>query len=203
MKNKFTKYSGRRLLFASIFTLFFGLISIQAHATIVITPSTLGILSLTLGPPAKNCEPDCVYDAFNLVNDGTLNLLYKADQGGSDSGSFASSYDTTFDNSPSDPADALIQHLTGSSISCPDCYLAVKDGNHDPSYYFYNLSAWDGLMDLDLNDFWPQQGAISHVSIWGKDGGGGPPAAIPEPVSLLLFGTGLMSLAFIRRRQSV
>ena len=44
-------------------------------------------------------------------------------------------------------------------------------------------------------------GRLSHYA--GTQGGGVPPAETPEPVSLLLFGTGLMSLAFIRRRQSV
>ncbi|MFN3681728.1 MAG: hypothetical protein ACK4VP_06780, partial [Nitrospira sp.] len=53
-----------------------------------------------LTPPTgpSNCEPGCVYQAFGLVNDGSLSLLYKADVGTavSESGSFASNYDTTF-----------------------------------------------------------------------------------------------------------
>ncbi len=45
-------------------------------------------------------------------------------------------------------------------------------------------------------------GRLSHYA--GTQGGGGvPPAGIPEPVSLLLFGAGLMGLALIRRRQLV
>tara|TARA_R110002073_G_scaffold44428_1_gene123094 strand:+ start:275 stop:868 length:594 start_codon:yes stop_codon:yes gene_type:complete len=197
MKNTFKWFSGL------LFTLVLGLIGIQAHATIVITPS-VSIPGTGLGP--SNCEAGCVYDAFGLTNDGSLVLRYKSDEDGdstgTDSGSFASNYNTTFSNPVGDPGNALIEYVSGASITCPDCYLAIKDGNQDPSYYFYNLSAWDGIMDLDLQDFWPQQGAISHVSIWGRDGGGDP-SDIPEPVSLLLLSAGLMSLAFIRRRSLV
>ncbi len=192
----------KKIIRTSIFILILGFAS-QASATIMLTPSTPGIIPGTgLGP--SNCEAGCVYDAFGLIDDGSLSLLYKADQGGPESGSFAGDYTTTFANSSTDPEDALITHDIGSTdfISCPDCYLAIKDGNSDPSYYFYDLSAWDGSMNIDMQDFWPGRGAISHVSIWGRDGddGTGTGTGVPEPATLALLGLGLLGISVARRR---
>jgi hypothetical protein len=160
--------------------------------------------------PAANCEPDCIYTAFSLTNDpGTaddLILYYKSDVSGtsgtgSDSGFFAGSYNTTFSNDADDPEDALIEHISGAFISCPECYLAIKDGSSDPNYYFYDLASWNGLDDIELQDFWPEKGAISHISIWGREDGGGGDDEIPEPGILFLMGAGLMGLGYARRRK--
>lgn len=191
---------------ASLFALLLGFVGFNAHA-IIITPSTAGIiLGSSLTPPTgpANCEPNCVYNAFNVnggVNNGSLSLLYKSDVSGtsgigSDSGTFAASYMTTFSNTATDPSNALIDYISGASITCPDCYLAIKDGNHAPTYYFYNLASWNGTEDIILRDFWPQRGAISHVSIWGK-----PSTSIPEPGIVLLLGIGLLGLLVTARRQ--
>ena len=180
-----------------------GAMAATSHATIVLTPSSPGMIAANLGP--SNCEAGCIYTAFGLTNApgpaDDLVLYYKADVGGSDSGMFAASYDTTFANTATDPEDALIQFISGASIGCPECYLAIKDGNQDPSYYFYNLSGWDGTEAISLENFWPQQGAISHVSIWGREDGGGQQEEIPEPLTLALVGLGLLAAGSVRRRQ--
>lgn len=170
----------------------------QAHAVIILTPDDM--IGANLGP--ANCEVGCVYDAFGLTNDGTLDLLYKADEGSpvSYSGLFADSYLTSF--SPvGDPTSALIEYVLGSpAISCPECYMAVKDGNANPSYYFYNLMDWNGTESIQLTGFWEgTQGAISHVSIWGRNGDD-PPQQVSEPAVLFLLGAGLIALAWARRR---
>ncbi len=134
-----------------------------------------------------------------------LNLveLYKSNvSGGSGIGSdekgFAGSYRTTFSNTASDPEDALIEYVSGPSIECPDCFLLVKDGNSGPSQYIFDISDWDGLVDIEMTGFWPNNGAISHVSIFGNERG----VEVPLPGTALLFGLGMLLLgASVRRAQ--
>ncbi|MGI9245938.1 MAG: PEP-CTERM sorting domain-containing protein [Steroidobacteraceae bacterium] len=40
-------------------------------------------------------------------------------------------------------------------------------------------------------------GGLSHMSLYGKNGGGGE---VPEPTTLALLGLGLAGLGFARRR---
>lgn len=131
---------------------------------------------------------------------GSLTELYKQNVGaGSDSGSFSSSYATTFSNTPSDPQDADINYGSGPAIAgFANLWLYVKDGNHDPAYYLINLNllGWNGTDPLQLRAFWPNQGAISHVTILGS----GTRTSVPDGgTTLLLVGAGFTGLGFIRR----
>ncbi len=132
--------------------------------------------------------------------------LYKSDFGGSESGLFASSYETVFSNfedsnNNEDPSDATITWMGPNIVGDPK-YLLVKDGNAKPAWYLFNLTsgsnnalAWNGTDNLELVNFWfDGRGSISHVTLYGA-------TAVPEPATLILLGLGLLGIAGIRRKK--
>jgi hypothetical protein len=127
---------------------------------------------------------------------GTSIEIYKQNVGAGESGSFASSYKTTFSNSATDPEDALIEYVGGAVASAT--HLLVKDGNQEPAWYLFAISGWNGIESISLENFWPQQGAISHVTLYG----GGTTTRVPEPGTMGLLGAGLLAFGFMRRRKT-
>ena len=172
------------------------------------------VLALPLGPgdaggssnSNANNDVEAEIEAFSGGKD--LSLYYKDNVGGAEEGPFASSYQTTFSNAPLDPADALIEQTGVPVIQCPSCYLVVKGGGPAsvaPFKYFFDISSWDGMEDIVLTGFWPNQGAISNVAIWGLVMNGDPDPdpepgpGIPIPGTLLLLGMPMVGLAMWRR----
>ena len=131
----------------------------------------------------------------NVAGFDSSNVLYKSDEDGDDtgedSGLFAGDYTTEFMNIVGDPSDATISRDPGGGIIQGAEWLLVKDGDHIPIWYLFDITGWDGMMEIVLTGFWTDNGAISHVSIYG----------IPEPGTLALFGIGLALAAFSRRRK--
>lgn len=154
--------------------------------------------ALLLGPgdAAWTSNDNSALDASDIATivgtSSTLELFYKSNYNGAEEGGFAGFYDTSY---AGDPNDALIVFTggVGDSIICPECYLVVKDGN-EPQYLF-DLATWNGTENLDLQGFYPDKGAISHVAIYGKS-----MINVPEPSALILIGLGMIGLGMARRR---
>jgi VPDSG-CTERM motif len=180
----------------------------------LLTKSALAILAagMTLGAQALDITPATLPQwTGNQTSQSDIDAIigpliapstevYKQDVGaGSDGGSLAGSYETTFSNSESDPANALI-HYVGGPTGTGHAYLLVKDGSQTPAWYLFDLTAlgWNGTDDLVLSGFWPNQGAISHVSLYDGAGTGVPDAG----TTLALLGVGISALGFARRRLS-
>jgi hypothetical protein len=137
-----------------------------------------------------------VSDVETITGDTGLTELYKSEvDGGNEEGPFASAYETEYFNSPTDPADADITYVGGGFMADAQ-WLLVKDGvAHDPIWYIFDISDWDGMETIELRDFWPEEGAISHVSIYGG-------TAVPAPGAAFLLGLGLIGLVGMRKKVS-
>jgi hypothetical protein len=150
--------------------------------------------------------------------------LYKNDVGTGESGALAGSYSTAFGNTALDPEDATITYGVGGIVG-PDAFALVKDGSQTPNWYLFALNdaniashlalagvgsspmdlGWDGMMTLSFVNFWPSQGAISHVTLYGSQTTppNPPGTVVPEPSTVALLGIGIVSLigAGVRRRR--
>jgi hypothetical protein len=178
-------------------------ISAPVHA-ILITPDTNFRWS---GTSPQN--PDAGDIATIVRYPGTLVELYKQDQGAlADVGDYAESYQTGFFNTPEDPEDATIEYISGPYITGDPIYLLVKDGaSNNPVWYIFDMLmldlnkdgsyeySWNGTDIIQLQDFWPNQGAISHVSLYGTR------QQVAEPATMLLLGAGLIGLAGFGRKK--
>lgn len=135
----------------------------------------------------------------NVAGFDSTDELYKSDVlesgGSSDSGPFANSYNTTFSNSNQD---ALIRYNGDGGPITTASWLFVKDGNNDPVWYLFDITSWDGIVDIDLDGFWTGRGEISHVAIYGGDK---PTTRVPEPSTLALLGLGLIGAGIGRRNR--
>lgn len=173
----------------TIFTAFALVWGVEATATLVLEPG----------------DNDWTDDSGSFLDSGDLetitgisNLLmaYKSEfDPAGEEGPFAADYETTFSNTDTDPSNALIEWVGSSAINCPECILVVKDGNTDPSNYLFDIGSWNGMESISLENFWPDQGAISNVTIWSTD--------VPEPGTLFLMMIGTFTILLITRRRRV
>lgn len=179
-----------RSLFAALASL---ALAAAAHA-LSITPATVNVAT---GNQTSQAQIDVAIAGIL----GSATELYKQNVGGAEVGSLAASYTTTFNNTPADPSDATITYVGGPIVG-PTAYLLVKDGNQTPAWYLYNLTnlGWNGTEVLQLTGFWPAQGAISHVSLYGTTGNGDIPGTPDSGSTVALLGLGLTLLAIARRK---
>lgn len=178
------------------------LASFAAAEAMVINP-TIGVLNTSRweGNPGPGPGQSAIDAYLNGLFPGvTSTELYKATPGSSDAGSLSGSYSTIFNG---DESGGTITYGSGNIVSST-AYMLVKDGNHNPMWYFYNLSAlgWNGTDSLVLSGFWPQQGSISHVTLYGTSKT--PPTSTTPGVpdggtTLALLGGSLVGLGSLRR----
>jgi hypothetical protein len=175
-----------------------GALATQLSA-ITILP-TDGVLNVTRWQGDETSQAQINAVIAGIIGNSTE--VYKQNVGeANDTGSLAGSYATSFSNTPNDPSDALIDYGSGPFI-LPTAYLLVKDGNQSPAWYLFDLTAL-GLNknageDIIVDNFWPQNGAISHVALYN---GPADIPGVPDGGSTVAFlGLALTALAFVRRK---
>ena len=140
-------------------------------------------------------------DFLNFVASVTSNPeLYKQNAGGGEEKILAGSYATTLTGGNSA---GTITYGSGNTVGST-AYLGLKDGNNSPFSYLFNLTAlgWTGTEKISFSGFWPTNGAISHVSLFGDSrppgtGGGG---RVPDGgTTLVTLGIALLGLGSMRK----
>lgn len=153
-----------------------------------------------------NQTSQSLIDAAIAPTIGSATELYKSNVGGVEEKALASSYATAYLDSPMDPSGATITYTGGLTVG-PTAWMLVKDGQSNPAWYLFNLTAlgWNGTATLDLSAFWVGQGqlgngSISHIALYGGSGGTGTTSVPDGGITLAFLGLALGSLGFARRK---
>ena len=188
-----------RKLIAYLGVAVMGMFQVANANTITVTPYS-GVLNSSRWEGKETSQNEIDQRVKEIT--GYTEFLYKADEGsGEESGVLKDSYETSFDPAD-DPQDALVAYVTGKDYVGSTAYGLVKDGNQDTAWYLFNLTklGWNGTEELFFKDFWPYNGAISHVALYGRREPG-----IPSPdgaFTAALMVMSMLGLGFLARRKA-
>lgn len=190
----------RKTIFAIACAVVIVLSATTAKADLLLSPSSPTPPLVTIGPGGGTSESGILSYIKDTLGYDVSNELYKQNYQGTESGPFKDSYTTTFN---SDASGASITWVPSQPyINASPAYLIVKDGNHDPIWYLYDISKppatqWDGKETIQLSGFWPSRGNISNVGIYGTS------TSVPDGgMTVMLLGGALVGLETLRRRFS-
>jgi hypothetical protein len=122
----------------------------------------------------------------------TVIELYKQNNNQTaDSGPYAPYYSTAF---ASDNETATITYNGPTRLLGSPLYLYVKDGNHTYIHWIFDVTNWNRTDTIYVGQLWPQQGSISHVTLYGAI------TPVPIPAGVWLLGSALVGLVGLRRK---
>jgi len=165
------------------------------------TAASVAAASGNTGDPSTATE---VKNALGLSYN--LTELYRATQFG-DTGTFDSSYRTTFSSSNTDVS---VDNVGNPVISGYNALflLAWGDNDADPDWKIFNITGWNGTDNIFLDRIFPKPGDnnkydMELVKIFGGNAPQQPNNSVPDSGSTaLLLGSALLGLALYSRRRS-
>jgi hypothetical protein len=187
---------------ASVAMVVLGVIAFNAASAATLTSANSACEGYVF-PPGQGDVEAAFRAACGTGND--LETLYKVDHSStgnhSESGPFAGSYSTTFSGDPNN-AWIVWDPLTAFISGFERLYVLVKDGRHNPNYFGWDITGWDGQTTISILGLWVGvNGAISTVTIFGVPGSVSGSVSVLEPGPVGLLGLGLIALCLVRRRK--